>query len=147
MQIKKEKTVNFQNFNASNPHRDLRPAVFIKDLKKRSLVLEEEKAQHHRDTQKVYRKKESPKQINDATKPSKVLKPTTIECLIDDKQISKKAPAAPAEGPSKSLPQLYNASIAKLESAIKKEDLSQLSETLYEVKLNSQNIGDEFYGP
>jgi len=36
-QVKQEQSSNGQ---------DLRPAVFIKDLKKRSIALEEEKAQH-----------------------------------------------------------------------------------------------------
>lgn len=34
-----------------------------------------------------------------------------------------------------------------MEQAIKKGDLALLSETIYEVKMSSQNLGDEFYGP
>ena len=62
LEMKKQKTVNFQDYRSqANPNRDLRPAVFIKDLKKRSIALEEEKAQHHRDNKRnlVYQKKEN----------------------------------------------------------------------------------------
>ena len=37
---------------------DLRPAVFIKDLKKRSYKLEEEKAEYRGKNKKTYEKKE-----------------------------------------------------------------------------------------
>lgn len=43
----------------SHENRDLRPAVFIKDLKKRSYALEEEKAQHKLN---VKRKKDAGKE-------------------------------------------------------------------------------------
>lgn len=41
-------------------HRDMRPAVFIKDLKKRAIKLEEEKSEHHnRENQKSHTQKDS----------------------------------------------------------------------------------------
>lgn len=47
-----------------------------------------------------------------------------------------------------SLTHLYNGHVAKLEQAIENENLAKLSETLYEVKTNSQSLAaDEFYGP
>ena len=151
LEMKKQKTVNFQDYKSqANPNRDLRPAVFIKDLKKRSIALEEEKAQHHRDNKKnfVYQKKENQQEDDAAAKASKVKKPTTIDCLIDDKQIVKKETAQQKGPPSVSLTHLYNSHVAKLEQAIKNENLAKLSETLYEVKTNSQSLAtDEFYGP
>jgi hypothetical protein len=45
LQVRKENT-------ATENRKDLRPAVFIKDLKKRSNALEEEKAQHHQKMKK-----------------------------------------------------------------------------------------------
>lgn len=150
LEMKKQKTVNFQDYKSqANLNRDLRPAVFIKDLKKRSIALEEEKAQHHRDNKKLfaYQKKENQQEDDAAAKASKVKKPTTIDCLIDDKQIVKKQTGQKGP-PSVSLTHLYNGHVAKLEQAIKNGNLAKLSETLYEVKTNSQSLGlDEFYGP
>jgi len=51
--LKKHRSTYHGDNRRTGPNRDLRPAVFIKDLKKRSYALEEEKAQHHRDQQRA----------------------------------------------------------------------------------------------
>lgn len=57
LQVRKEATQAPPK--AGSGARDLRPAVFIKDLKKRSIALEEEKAQHFSDKSKDKHKPES----------------------------------------------------------------------------------------
>jgi len=105
--------------------KDLRPAVFIRDLKKRSIQLEEEKSQHreHLEQQAKLKQKERAVQSN---RPSKDVK-------SEPKVPQASAPIQPRK--SKVI-ELYRSKITRMQNAISKEDLNLLSDAIYDIKLH-----------
>ena len=107
-------------------HRDMRPAVYFKDLKKRSIKLEEEKSEHIESLKKEKRKH------HDLPKPSpkSTVKPQT---------------AAPevSRTPLQKITASYTSKIRMLQQAIKNEDVTQLSDAIFSIKMNRVGCQEE----
>lgn len=102
-----------QNESAS---RDLRPAVFIKDLKKRALILEEEKAEHHRSLKKKAASKATPASDREAPKKDGQLE--VYRKSLEEGIASK--------DPSKLKEAIYQAKMVSLETECSQESFAKL---------------------
>lgn len=99
--------------NSKTESKDLRPAVFIKDLKKRSAALEEEKTEHF-----LRIKKERSQRANHEAKPA-----------AEQVQASNTTSAAEH--------------IRNLEAAIAQKDAKILSEAIYNAKIIQLEVKNE----
>jgi len=110
-------------------HRDMRPAVYFKDLKKRSLKLEEEKSEHleslKREAKVPERSLRQSEEIREASR--------EVETIND------KAHHGRIMG-------FYKSKIQLMQNAIEKEDLKLLSEAIYEIKMNRESEEEAFGG-
>lgn len=108
-------------------NRDMRPAVYFKDLKKRSIRLEEEKSEHHenlkRDTRQVdktilhHEKIKVDQRENEAKYMHDGLNKEQYGKVMD----------------------YYKSKIQLMQDAIKQEDLKLLSDAIYKIKMNGDS--------